>query len=130
MPADKEFSVPTSGKGLSVEVWMNPSTLEFAGETSDPYVFWLGKGDTGQHEWAFRFYSRKSTRPNRISAYVFNRAGGLGTGAFVEEPMKANEWIHLVACFDPGTKANAKAGVSIYKGNGGTRARQGLPSCA
>ena len=115
LPADNAFSVPTSGKGLSVEVWMNPSTLEFKGETKDPYVFWLGKGEAGQFEWAFRFYSRNSTRPNRISAYVFNRAGGLGTGAFVEEPMKANEWMHLVACFDPGTKADAKAGVSIYK---------------
>ena len=78
LPADKAFSVPTSGKGLSVEVWMNPSTLEFEGETKDPYVFWLGKGEPGQFEWAFRFYSRKSTRPNRISAYVFNRARRTG----------------------------------------------------
>ena len=115
IPANKAFSQPTSGKGLSVEVWFKPALLEFKGETGDPYVFWIGKGEPGQHEWALRFYSRDSTRPNRISAYVFNRAGGLGAGAYVEEPVELNEWIHIVACFDPGSKSNPKAGVSIYK---------------
>ena len=114
-PSDKAFSLPTSGKGLTVEVWMNPKTLEFKGETDDPYVFWIGKGEPGQFEWALRFYSRNSTRPNRISAYAFNRSGGLGAGAYVEEPLQPNEWIHIVACFDPGSKTNPKAGVSIYK---------------
>ena len=115
IPSDKAFSLPTSGKGLTVEVWMNPKVLEFKGETNDPYVFWIGKGEPGQYEWALPFYSRNSTRPNRISAYVFNRSGGLGAGAYVEEPLQPNEWIHIVACFDPGSKNNPKAGVSIYK---------------
>lgn len=96
-------------------MWMNPKNLEFKGETADPYVFWIGKGEPGQYEWALRFYSHQSSRPNRISAYIFNRSGGLGAGAYVEEPLQADEWIHIVACFDPGTKSSPKAGVSIYK---------------
>jgi len=115
IPADTAFSVPTSKEGLSVEVWLNPTTLEFRGETKDPYVYWLGKGEPNQQEWALRFYSKATTRPNRISAYVFNRSGGEGSGAFVEEPVSANEWIHIVACFDPGDKHTKGAGVSIYK---------------
>jgi hypothetical protein len=115
VPASTDFSVPTSHKGLSVEVWFNPAALKFRGETKDPYVYWLGKGEPKQHEWALRFYSQESTRPNRISAYVFNRSGGEGAGAFVEEPVRANEWIHIVACFDPGDQDTKDAGVSIYK---------------
>jgi hypothetical protein len=120
VPSDPSYSQPASGKGLTVEAWIKPSTLEFKGETNDPYVLWLGKGERGQFEWALRLYSRKSSRPNRISAYLFNRSGGLGAGAFVEEPLKANEWIHIVACFEPGSRANPKAGVSIFK-NGALR---------
>jgi hypothetical protein len=115
VPSSSAFSVPTSGKGLTMEVWVKPSALEFKGETKDPYVYWIGKGEPGQFEWALRFYSRKSTRPNRISAYVFNAKGGLGAGAYVEEPVQADEWVHIAACFDPGSTHNPKAGVSIYK---------------
>ncbi|MBI3822541.1 MAG: LamG domain-containing protein [Planctomycetes bacterium] len=115
VPANNAFSQPTSRKGMTVEVWMRPDAVDFAGETNDPYVFWLGKGSAGQHEWAFRFYTKKSSRPNRISAYVVNKAGGLGAGAFVEEPVRVGEWMHIVATFDPGNKTNPKAGVSLYK---------------
>ncbi|HWY87646.1 MAG TPA: LamG domain-containing protein [Gemmataceae bacterium] len=115
VPGSTAFSVPTSRKGLSVEVWFNPAALKFRGESKDPYVYWLGKGESAQQEWALRFYSQVSTRPNRISAYVFSRSGGKGAGAFVEEPVHANEWIHIVACFDAGDKNSKGAGVSIYK---------------
>jgi Concanavalin A-like lectin/glucanases superfamily len=115
IPADRAFSQPTSGKGLTVEVWFRPDALVFDGETDDPYVFWLGKGTPGQFEWAFRFYSKNSTRPNRISAYIFNKEGGLGAGAYFQDEIKPKEWIHIVATFDLGNKTNAKAGVSIYK---------------
>jgi hypothetical protein len=113
--ANKEFSQPTSGKGLTVEVWMCPDVLEFKGETSDPYVFWMGKGTPGHMEWAFRFYSKKSTRPNRISAYIFNKEGKKGAGAYFQDAVKPKEWIHVVATYDPGDKTHPKAGVSIYK---------------
>jgi len=110
-----QFSVASSGKGLSVEVWMRPDVLTFPGETSDPYVLWLGKGQEKEMEWGFRFYSKNSTRPNRISAYVWNADGGLGAGAYFEDKLKVGEWMHIVATFDPYTRKNPNAGVSIYK---------------
>jgi hypothetical protein len=112
----KDFSQPTSGKGLTVEVWVRPDVLEFEGETSDPHIHWLGKGEANRQEWALRFYSRSSKdRPNRISAYIFNPQGGLGAGAYFQDKLKAGEWIHIVACFDPGSAHNKGRGVQIYK---------------
>jgi len=115
IPDDPAFSIATSGKGLTVEAWMRPDTLEFPGETKDPYIHWIGKGELPQSEWAFRFYTHTSTRPNRISAYAFNLAGGLGSGAYFEDPLAAGQWLHVVATFDPVTKSNPKAGASIYR---------------
>lgn len=115
VPDDPAFSIATSGKGLTVEAWMRPDAIEFAGETTDPYFHWLGKSQNGQHEWAFRFYSRNSSRPNRLSAYAFNLTGGLGSGGYAEDPVTPGQWIHLVATFDPYSARDPKAGVSLYK---------------
>jgi len=115
VPSSKDVSQPTSGQGLSVEVWVRPDVLVFEGETEDPYVHWLGKGGTGQYEWALRFYSEESTRPNRISAYIWNPVGGLGAGAYFQDKLEPEEWIHVVACYAPGDKTKPGAGVSIYK---------------
>jgi Concanavalin A-like lectin/glucanases superfamily len=110
------FSQPTSGFGLTVEVWMRPDVLFFPGESADPYVYWLGKGVAGQQEWALRFYSGHSTRPNRISAYIFNPGGGEGAGAYFQDELVAGQWIHVVACYEPGDKTTQPpAGVHIYK---------------
>jgi hypothetical protein len=112
----KDFSQPTSREGLTVEVWVRPDVLEFEGDTADPYIFWLGKGEAKQQEWGFRFYSGKSKdRPNRVSAYIFNPEGGLGAGAYFQDKLTAGEWIHVVACFDPGDSDTKGAGVHIYK---------------
>ena len=115
VPSSKGFSQPTSGQGLTVEVWVRPDVLVFEGETGDPYIHWLGKGDTGQYEWALRFYSEESTRPNRISAYIWNPAGSLGAGAYFQDKLEPEEWIHVVACYAPGDETDPGAGVSIYK---------------
>ncbi|MGB8699251.1 MAG: LamG-like jellyroll fold domain-containing protein, partial [Thermosynechococcaceae cyanobacterium] len=116
IPSHKDFSQPTSGNGLSVEVWLRPDVLEFEGQTDDPYMHWLGKGKANQQEWALRFYSRTSKcRPNRISAYLFNPEGCLGAGAYFQDTLTENEWMHIVACFDPGDSDTKNAGVSIYK---------------
>ena len=80
IPNSPEFSQPASGRGLSVEAWMRPDVLTFPGETNDPYVMWLGKGEKGEIEWGFRFYSQNSSRPNRISAYIWNASEGPGRG--------------------------------------------------
>jgi hypothetical protein len=46
------------------------------------------KGTDGKQEYAMRMYSysnsEKPPRPNRISAYVFNLAGGKGAGAYFQ----------------------------------------------
>lgn len=115
IPSHASFSQPTSGAGFTVEAWMRPDVLEFTGEGEDGYIHWLGKGEAGKMEWAFRFYPKKSSRPNRVSAYIFNNGPGLGSGAYVEEDIKTGKWMHIVAVFDPGDASNPKAGVSIYK---------------
>ncbi len=115
IPETTVFSQPASGAGLSVEAWMRPDTLDFAGEGEEGYIHWLGKGEAGRQEWALRFYPRKSSRPNRVSAYLFNPGPGLGAGAYVEEDIRPGKWMHIVAVFDPGDKNDPKAGVSIYK---------------
>lgn len=114
IPNHADFSQMTSGQGLTVEVWLRPDLLEFAGE-QEGYIHWLGKGESGKHEWALRFYRKSSARPNRISAYIWNQSGGLGAGAYVQEALTAGEWLHIVATYDPGDKNNPTAGVSIYK---------------
>ena len=120
MPASKDFSVNLK-HGLTVEAWMRPDQLTFPGQTGkgkDPYVHWLGKGETGQFEWGFRFYSQKrpdgtlSERPNRISAYIWNAAGDEGAGAYFEDHLVKGQWIHVVAVYEPPGK---NAGVLIYR---------------
>jgi hypothetical protein len=101
IPSHAAFSQPTSGVGFSVEAWMRPDALEFTGEGEEGYVHWLGKGEAGKMEWAFRFYPKTSSRPNRVSAYIFNSGPGLGSGAYVEDDIKAGKWMHIVAVFDP-----------------------------
>ena len=44
-PAGSPFSQPTSGAGLSVEVWMRPDALVFPGQTAQPYIHWLGRAN-------------------------------------------------------------------------------------
>lgn len=118
--ASGDFSLHLQ-QGLTVEAWMRPDVLDFPGETHDPYVHWLGKGEKANFEWGFRFYSRKrpdgtlSARPNRISAYLWNAAGGEGAGAYFQETLTPGQWIHVVAVYEPPGKG---AGVRIYR-NGG-----------
>jgi hypothetical protein len=79
-------------------------------------VHWLGKGTPANFEWALRFYSQETSRPNRISAYIWNPAGGLGAGAYFQDALVPGEWIHIVASYEPGdTYTEPPAGVHIYK---------------
>jgi hypothetical protein len=123
VPSNRQFSV--RGKGLTVEAWLRvPARLDFPGEghPSDgqaPYVHWLSKYAEEECEWAFRFYSSKSrTRPNRISAYIFNPRAprgkkNEGAGAFIQDRLTPGEWLHIVATYDPPGKTNAR--VQIYR---------------
>ncbi len=98
VPDLDSLSIVTSGY-LTVEAWIRPDVLDFP-STSD-YIHWMGKGVSGQHEWALRMYNLNSTsgRPNRISDYAWNLAGGLGAGSYVQQPVTAGEWIHIVAVY-------------------------------
>ncbi len=118
IPDDPAFSQPTSGAGLTVEVWMRPDKLNFADTAPVKYIHWLGKGEEGRHEWAFRFYTRgDAERPNRISAYIWNPNGQLGAGAYFQDRLVAGKWIHVVACYEPGdaTVGPERPGVRIYR---------------
>jgi hypothetical protein len=101
IPDSDAFSVDTT-KRLTVEVWMRPDTLENPKPEGSGYVHVLGKGVTGQHEWALRMYNLTNVenRPNRCSAYVWALAGGVGYGSYVQEPLTAGEWMHLVFVVD------------------------------
>lgn len=99
--SDQDYlSISETGK-LSVSVWMSCDTLDFPSTTTEyPYVHWMGKGITNNHEWTFRIYNKNSYRPNRTSAYAFNLSGGLGSGASVQEALSVGQWIHYVAVYD------------------------------
>ena len=128
IPDSEDFSQPTSEVGLTVEAWMRADALDFIGETENPYVHWLGKGVAGRIEWAFRFYSRNTATPNRISAYIWSPSGGLGAGAHFDDTLVVGEWMHVVACYEPGdANTQPPAGVHVYK-NGVHR--QGPPANA
>jgi hypothetical protein len=118
IPDDPAFSQPTSGKGLTVEVWMRPDKLDFAENESFKYIHWLGKGEAGQHEWGFRFYTQgDKDRSNRISAYIWNPDGKLGAGAYFQDKIVVGEWLHIVACFEPteGRVTQSPPGVQLFK---------------
>jgi hypothetical protein len=115
IPDSALLSQVTSDAGLTVEAWMRPDLLSFPGQSStdptvNPFVHWLGKGEPGQEEWALRFYSidpsqAPGARPNRISAYIWSLAGKPeGAGAFFQQPLVAGQWMHIVACYEPGNK--------------------------
>jgi hypothetical protein len=112
------FSVPTTG-ALTVEYWIRPDTLQFSDTEGSGYVYLLGKGSPGHHEWYGRMYSKNNqeNRPNRISGYAFNPKGGLGAGSFFEDPVAKGRWIHVALVFN--TKQTSSAFptgyVKIYK---------------
>jgi hypothetical protein len=118
IPDDPAFSQPTSGAGLTVEVWLRPDKLDFAEDDALKYIHWLGKGEAGQQEWGFRFYTKGDTeRSNRISAYIWNLEGKLGAGAYFQDMIVVGEWLHIVACYEPGDASiqSRSPGVQIYK---------------
>ncbi len=111
IPSSADFSVATTG-ALTVAAWLRPDTLTFPSSEGSGYVYWLGKGESGAHEWALRMYDEQNSetppRPNRISFYVFNPAGGKGVGSYFQDPVEPGAWVHVVGVAD-GTQ------VSMYK---------------
>lgn len=120
IPDTDSLSVNRTGV-LTIEAWIRPSTLEFPDNEGSGYVYWLGKGSPGQHEYALRMYSFTNTenppRPNRISGYAFNLVGGLGSGSYFQDAVLINQWIHIVLVINTiNTSVNYPTGyVDIYK---------------
>ncbi|WP_202921420.1 LamG-like jellyroll fold domain-containing protein [Anatilimnocola aggregata] len=117
IPSSPDFSISTSGDGLTVEVWMRPDQTEFTPEPGSQYVHWLGKGEPNEREWGFRFYTKHDPNfPNRICAYAWNLAGDEGAGDDYREPIKIpSPWLHFVACFEPYDENQARSrGVILY----------------
>jgi hypothetical protein len=119
VPSSNALSVTDTGC-LTIEAWIMPTTLQFPNEEGTGYVYVLGKGVPGEYEYAIRIYSAKNTevpeRPNRISGYVWNLAGGLGSGAYFQDPVKVNQWIMLTLVLDDRASLEWPDGyVAIYK---------------
>lgn len=103
VPSFKALSVTDTGC-LTVEAWIRPTVLQFPREEGSGYVYVLGKGTSGRQEYALRMYSSANSevppRPGRISAYVFNLAGGLGSGAYFQDKVRPGEWMMVTFVID------------------------------
>ena len=124
------LSVSTTGK-FTIEAWIRPDTLQFAHQEGSGYVYWLGKGEPGNHEYTMRMYSQTNSenRPNRISGYGFNPSGGLGVGSYFQDTVTAGTWIHVVFVINTvNTSGSYPTGYTkIYK-NGSQRDQDSLSS--
>ena len=117
----RDFSVSTTGE-LTVAARIRPDALVARVAEGSGYVYWMGKGSLGQHEWAFRMYSWDNAegRQNRISFYLFNPAGGLGVGSYFQDHLRAGEWMHVVGVADRERTYIYKNGIlrksDVYRG--------------
>ena len=119
VPSSPELSVTHTGC-LTVQAWIRPATLQFPHEEGTGYVYILGKGAPGEYEYAIRMYSKDNTevpvRPNRISGYVWNLAGGLGSGAYFQDPVEIGQWIMVTLVIDDRPSQEWPDGyVALYK---------------
>ena len=97
IPDADDLGVTATGR-LTIEAWMRPDALQFSHAEGSGYVYWLGKGTSGQQEYAARMYSLTNSedRPNRISGYVFNLNGGQGVGSYFQDTVTTADWTHVV----------------------------------
>ena len=119
VPSAPTLSATRTGY-LTVNTWVRPDTLQFPDEEGSGYVYILGKGMAGEQEYALRMYSRRNSerpeRPNRVSAYVFNLAGGLGSGSYFQDQVKPGTWMMVTFVIaEHGSAAWPDGYVAIYK---------------
>jgi Concanavalin A-like lectin/glucanases superfamily len=109
IPSRAEYSVDTN-QALTVSAWMSADVEIFLRpECGKYYVHWMGKGQTfgdgGNQEWVCRMYTKPAPEPDgdrtkRTSFYVFNPAGGLGVGSYVQEDVPVKTWRLIVGVAD------------------------------
>ena len=99
-----DLSVTATGI-ITLEAWIRPDVLDFPDMDGTGYVNWMGKGESGQHEYVCRMFGQSPTgndegRGNRISGTVFTRSGQTAGGSYYqpgsEWPLTAGEWLHYV----------------------------------
>ncbi len=115
-----DFSISTTGQ-LTVLAFMTVNDWAGAnpedGSSADPYIHWMGKGSSSQHEWVFRHYTATaSTRSKRISAYAFNPGGGLGAGSYFQESISTGTETMVAATFDDYTTSGCTDTSTAYPG--------------
>lgn len=108
--------------GLTVHAFLRVDQPTFSGEgtNGEHYLHWLGKGERGNEEWAFRLSSQDDFKyPGWVQFYVFNLSGGLGAGAAYAAnslgQLQRGRWYQFVGVADPGDLRDLSAGTSIYK---------------
>ena len=119
VPSVASLSITDTGC-LTVEAWVKPAVLQFPHDQGSGYVYILGKGVMGKQEYALRMYSYSNSeipaRPNRISAYAFNLAGGKGSGAYFQDKVDPDGWIMVTFIIDSKPSAEWPDGyIAIYK---------------
>jgi hypothetical protein len=129
VPSAPQLSVPHTGC-LTVEAWVRPDTRQFPREQGSGYAYILGKGTAEEQEYALRMYSYSNSenppRPNRVSAYVFNLAGGQGSGAYFQDPVQPGTWMMVTFAVDSRPSAAWPKGyIALYK-NGVLRGKVSL----
>jgi hypothetical protein len=115
------FSVPTTGS-LTWEAWIRPDVLQFPKNTGG-YVDWMGKCENYSPtcEWEARMYatSNSESRPNRMSAYIFNTSAGLGSAADWQPAnnlIQAGAWYHIVGEYTTTTQPSDCQMAAQYPG--------------
>lgn len=121
-----DLSITNKGV-ITIEAWMRPDVLNFPKTSGDGYAHWMGKGTAGQHEYVSRMYNKDTGRPNRISGYAYNAAGGEGAGSYFQDAIAAGQWIHYTLIIDTVHTSGAypTGFVKIYK-NGAARDQDSL----
>ena len=129
VPSSKALSITDTGC-LTVEAWVKATVKQFPQEEGTGYVYILGKGMPNQYEYALRMYSYTNSesppRPNRVSAYVFNLDGGLGSGAYFQDTNVIGNWMMVTFVVDAQATSGWPHGfVALYK-NGVLRGKVSL----
>ncbi len=128
VPDSPAYTIPTSGRGLSVELWVHFDELDPTGEPGasgrKDYIHWLGKGQRSNYEWAFRLYrSDSATRPSRLSFYAWDLEGGEGPGDYFMAGTDRirDRWLHIVGIADDPSTPGAQLTIYVdgIRGNSG-----------
>lgn len=129
IPDDERYS-QTHANAITLACWICPLALNFrhTDGSTDQYVHIIQKAVTytSDAEWAIRLYNAQSSRPSRMSFYLFNAGSpvGKGAGAYMEYGRSANDqtlvrvgkWLFLVGQGEEWTDDTSQStGAILYK---------------